>query len=146
MHVPYRGNAPALNALISKEIQLMFTPPTVAVQHVDTGRLRAIAFTGPVRLPSLPDVPTVAESGLAGFNFSGTWHAWFAPARTPAAIIDKIHLAAQTATAMPKDRDFIRASGYEPDHRSPAEYRSFIASEVKRYQEVLRAANIKPVE
>jgi tripartite-type tricarboxylate transporter receptor subunit TctC len=144
LHVPYKGVGPAMNALMSGEIQVLFVPPTVTVQHVSSGKVRAIGFTGPKRWPGLPEVPTVAEAALPGFDISGSWHAWFAPARTPAAIVNRLYAAVRHALAMPKVQDFLRGSGYEPDGRSPADTRAFMAAEAKRYAEVVRAAGLKP--
>jgi tripartite-type tricarboxylate transporter receptor subunit TctC len=142
LHVAYKGVGPALNALMGGEIQVMFVPATVTVQHIQSGKLRAIAFTGSKRWSGMPEVPTVAET-LPGFDVSGSWHAWFAPAKTPRAIVEKIHRAVAHALQQPKIRDFIKASGYEPDGRAPAETAKFMALEVKRYAEQVKQAKIE---
>ena len=143
LHVPYKGVGPAMNALMSGEIQVLFVPPTVTAPHVASGKLRAIGFTGPKRWPLMQEVPTIAESGLPGFDISGSWHAWFAPAGTPASVVNRLYAALRHALAAPKVQEFLRASGYEPDGRSPADTRAFMAAEAKRYAEVVRAAGIK---
>lgn len=143
MHVPYKGLPPAINAVLSGEVSVLFAPPAVIVQHIKAGRLRVLGFTGANRWSFMPDVPTIAESGVPGFQTSGSWQGWFAPARTPGDIVTRLHTEAVKAIQVPKVRDFIRAAGYEPDGRSSAEFRKLIAADLKRYAEVVRAANIK---
>ncbi len=142
LHVPYKGVGPALSALISGEIQLMFVPATVTVQHIASGKLRAIAFTGPKRWADMPGVPTVAET-LPGFDVSGSWHAWFSPVKTSPVIVKKVYQATVDAVKTPRIADFITKSGYEPDGRSPADAAAFMADEVKRYADVVRQAKIE---
>lgn len=142
LHVPYKGVGPALSALMSGEIQLMFVPATVTVQHIANGKLRAIAFTGPRRWADMPGVPTVAET-LPGFDVSGSWHAWFAPVKTSPAVVKKIYQATVDALKIPRIADFIIKSGYEPDGRSSADAAVFMADEVKRYADVVSQAKIE---
>lgn len=106
--------------------------------------MRALAFTGPSRWWGLPDVPTIAEAAIPGFDISSSWHAWFAAGKPPGAIITKLYSAIRKAIHTPKVRDFIRAGGYEPDGRPPAEFQRFIAAEVKRYAEEVRKAGVEP--
>jgi len=122
----------------------MLVPPTTSVPHIRSGRLRAVGFTGPKRWPLLKDVPTVAESGIPGFDVSGSWHAWFAPAGTPPAIVKRLYAATRHALGVPKVQEFLRASGYDPDGRSPSETSAFMAAEAQRYAQVVRAAGVKP--
>lgn len=144
MHVPYKGVAPSLNALLGGEVQAMFVPPTVVVQHIKVGKLRALGFTGASRWPVLPDVPTIAEAGVPGFRITGAWHGWFAPANTPQAIIAKLQTEVHKALQVPKIREFLVNGGYEPDGRSPEEFGKFVRAEAERYAEAVRAAKIKP--
>jgi tripartite-type tricarboxylate transporter receptor subunit TctC len=143
VHVPYKGVAPAMNAAIAGEVQAIFMPATIAIPMVKAGKLRALAFTANKRLAELPDVPTSAEAGLE-LPLSGAWHGWFVPARTPAAIVQRLHAEAQKALGVPKVRDFILAGGYEPDGRSPAAFREFVRAEYERYGEMVRAAKLEP--
>lgn len=143
VHVPYKGIAPAVTAVVSGEVNLVFGPPAIIVQHVKAGRLRVIGFTGASRWPLMPEVPTVAESGLPGFTTSGSWQGIFAPARTPREIVSRWHAEIVKALQVAKVRDFIRASGYEPDGSGSAAFRKMIESDFKRYGDVVRAANIK---
>jgi len=143
LHVPYKGLGPALNAALGGEVQIIVMPPTVALPQIEAGRMRALAFTGKARLPQLPKVPTAMESGL-DFELSGAWHGWFAPAGTPSAIVARLQAEVQKALRVPKVRDFIIIGGYVPDGRSPAEFRTFLKSESKRFAEMARAANVRP--
>ena len=133
LHVPYKGGGPAMNALLSGEVQLNFPGANVALPHVKAGRLKAVGFTGDKRLASLPDVPTIAESGLPGYYFDTGWHAWFAPARTPPAIVNRVYAAMQKALQDPKVNAFLIAGGYEPKGDSPAEFGKLLREDIKRY-------------
>ncbi|MBO9512589.1 MAG: tripartite tricarboxylate transporter substrate binding protein [Variovorax sp.] len=142
-HVPYKGAAPALNAVLSGEVQAMFIPPTVAVNHVKAGKLRALGFTSAKRWSELPNVPTIAES-LPGFTFDSGWHALFAPAGTPASIVARLNAEFRKALEVPEVRSFLVQGGYEPSGRSQAEFAAFVRSEARRYAEIVRAAKITP--
>jgi tripartite-type tricarboxylate transporter receptor subunit TctC len=143
VHVPYKGIAPAVTAVVSGEVNLLFGPPAIIVQHVKAGRLRVIGFTGEKRWPFMPEVPTVAESGLPGFTTSGAWQGIFLPARSPAEIVARLHAEIAKALQVPKVREFVRGAGYEPDGSGSAEFRKRIEADFKRYGEIVRAANIK---
>ena len=110
-HVPYKGVAPALNSLLAGETQLIFIPPTIAVQHVRTGKARALGFTGAKRWPFMPEVLTIAEAGVPDFQITGAWHGWFAPAKTPPAVIARIQREAVKALQVPRVREFLVAGG-----------------------------------
>jgi tripartite-type tricarboxylate transporter receptor subunit TctC len=142
-HVPYKGIAPAVTAVLSGEVQVLFGPPAIIVQHIKSGRLRPIGFTGEKRWAHMPDVPTVAESGVAGFKSTGSFQGIFVPARTPKEIVSRLHAEIAKAMQAPKVRDFFRSAGYEPDGRGPAEFRKMIESDMKRYADVIRKAGIK---
>lgn len=143
LHVPYKGGGPALNAVLGGETNLHFPAAIVAIPHVKAGRLRALGFTGASRLASLPDVPTVAE-GLPGFVYDTGWHAWFAPAKTPAAIVNKIQTEIHKAVQEPKLQEFFISGGYEPKAGSAAEFQKTFHADIKRYAEIVHAAKIKP--
>lgn len=143
LHVPYKGGGPALNAILGNEVNLHFPAAIVAIPHVKGGRLRALGFTGAARLASLPDVPTIAEGGLPGFVYDTGWHAWFAPARTPAAIVNRIHAEIAKALQEPKLREFFVSGGYEPAGNTPAEFQKILRADIKRYAEIVRAAKIQ---
>jgi tripartite-type tricarboxylate transporter receptor subunit TctC len=143
VHVPYKGIAPAVTAVVGGEINLLFGPPAIIVSHIKAGRLRVIGFTGATRWALMPEVPTVAESGLPGFKTSGAWQGVFAPAQTPKTIITRLHSEIAKAITVPKVRDFIRISGYEPDDSGPESFRKLIEDDFRRYAEVVRVAGIK---
>ena len=141
-HVPFRGTAPALNALLAGTIQAVFIPPAAALAYVESGRLRAIGFTGDAALKELPDVPLIKQT-VPDFRIEGAWHGWFAPARTQAAIVDRLNGEVRKALKVPRVRDFVLRAGYVPDDKSPEEYRAFLRGEFERYGEAARAAHIE---
>ena len=145
MHVPYKGGAPAVTALLGGDIQAMFVPPTVAVvQQLKAGRLRALAFTGSARWPLLPDVPTIAEAAIPGYQVSGTWHGWLAPANTPHAIVTRLETEARAALQVPAIHESIVAGGYDPVGSTSAEFAKIMRTEYAQFAEAVRAAGIKP--
>ena len=144
LHVPYKGAGPALIALLGAEAQVMIVPPLTATVYVKADRLRALAYSGAKRLDTLPEIPTIGEAALPGFHIDTGWHAWFAPAGTPVAIINRIHLEIQRGLKDPKLRDYFTAGGYVPAGNSPTEFRATFLADLKRYGEIVRAANIEP--
>ena len=144
MNVPYKGVAPALNALIAGEVQTMFLPPTVAVPQVRAGKVRALGFSGAKRWSVMPEVPTLIESGVPGFDVAGAWQAWFAPARTPPALLERLQREIGRAVEVPKVRDFLAEGGWRPVLSRPGEVRAFLDAEIARYAEMAKAAGIKP--
>lgn len=142
-HVPYKGVAPAMNALLGGEVQAMFMPPTVAVQHIKSGRLRPLAYTAAKRWNQMPDVPTAMEAGVAGYEFAGAWHGIFAPAKTPAPIVARFQQEAAKAMAVPKVKEFFVAGGYEPVTDTPEHFAKFVDAELKAWAELARIAKLK---
>jgi tripartite-type tricarboxylate transporter receptor subunit TctC len=104
-----------------------------------------LGYSGAKRLPVIADVPTIAEAGLPGFHMDTGWHAWFAPAKTPARIITQVHEAIQKALQVPAVREFLLAGGYEPTADPPAEFQKNFQSDLKRWGELVRAAKIAPI-
>lgn len=143
LHVPYKGGGPALNAVVSGETQLSFPSPIPVAPHVRSGRVRALGFTGDTRVSLLPEVPTIAEAGLPGFKFDAGWHAWFAPARTPPAIINRLYAEIKRALDDPTLRESFIAGGYEPRGDTPAEFGRTFRTDIKRYAELVKAARIE---
>lgn len=144
LHVPYKGAGPALNALLGNEVQVMFIPPTVAVQQVKAGRLRALGYSGAKRLEALPDLPTIAEAGLPGFQKPPGWHALFAPAKTPQGIVNKLYTEVRKALQIPRLREHFLAAGFEPAGDPPARFEKDFQADIKRFAELVRAVKIEP--
>jgi tripartite-type tricarboxylate transporter receptor subunit TctC len=142
LHLPYKGGAPSMVATMGNETQFYLGPIPGMVPLIQAGKVRAIAITGDRRSPSLPDVPTLAEIGLAGAESSG-WFGPLAPAGTPAPIIERLHQAVVQST---KDADVLKglaAQGVEPATNSPAEFATYIADTLARYRKVVAAENLK---
>jgi tripartite-type tricarboxylate transporter receptor subunit TctC len=142
LHVPYKGVAPALNAVLAGEVQMTLIPPTIVVPQIKAGRVKAIAFTGSARFPGTPQLPTMTEAGIPNLELTGAWHGWFVPAKTPAGVIARLHQEIAKSLQTPRVREAIIAGGYEPDGRSPAEFRKFLQLEYERYGEMVRVANV----
>jgi len=142
VHVPYKGSSPAGLDLMAGQVAFMFdtTPPIVA--FVKSGRMRALAVTTATRSALLPDVPTVAESGLPGFDFS-TWWGLMAPAAVPRQVIDRLNAELGKALQQTEVRERILGVGAEPRHTSPEEFGALIRSELARWAKVIKAAGVK---
>ena len=143
-HIPYKGGGPAAAALVSGEVQAMFSSPAPIMPHFKSGRARVLAYTGTKRHASAPDVPTTAEAGLPQYTHDGGWFAMFAPAGTPADIVDKLWREVRSAMALPAVRDRLDKLGVEPVADSPAEFKKFVAAELRAYAEQVRLAGVKP--
>jgi tripartite-type tricarboxylate transporter receptor subunit TctC len=144
-HVPYKGGGPVLTAVLGGEVHLNFPGASVAVTHIKSGKLRGIGFTGDKRISSLPDLPTIAESGLPGYTFDTGWHAMFAPPKTPAAIVARFHTDVRKAFAASAPlRDIFTSTGYEPAAAAPAEFDKLFKSDLKRFAAIIKAARIEP--
>ena len=141
-HIPYRSGADSVNAVMANEVNVTFSPPTGALSHVQSGRLRAIAFSGSKRFARLPEVPLVSEAGVPDYVVDFTWNAWFAPAKTPAATVHRLYMAVREALNAPKIVDFLDAAAFYPVGSTPQEFRDFVNAELKRYSEAVREAKI----
>lgn len=142
VHVPYRGSSPAVTDLLGGQVDMMFDSITSARPHVESGKLRALGLTTSRRSTALPEVPTLSESGVPGYEVS-PWFAIFVPAGTPAAVIDQIHRAIGEAMVRPAVRERFSAIGAEPIVSSPAELAAHLARESERWGTVIREAGIK---
>jgi tripartite-type tricarboxylate transporter receptor subunit TctC len=136
-HVPYRGSGPAVADLISGSCQLMFDSPPSVLPQIRAGKLRAIAVTGLERIPELPDVPTVAESGLPGFEVLG-WNGLLAPAGTPPAILAKMYEATARALADPQVRERFEQAGARTRPMSRDAFGAFLHNEVAKWADAVR--------
>jgi tripartite-type tricarboxylate transporter receptor subunit TctC len=144
LHVPYKGGGPALTAVLGGEVEVHYPAGSVGIPPVKAGKLRAIGFTGAKRLSSLPDVPTISEAGLTGYVSDAGWHAMFAPAKTPPALVNRMYGAVRKALEVPQVRDFFIAGGYEPQGLPPHEWAKVFREDLKRYAEICRIARIEP--
>ncbi|MGR4867517.1 Bug family tripartite tricarboxylate transporter substrate binding protein [Variovorax sp. LARHSF232] len=144
-HVPYKGSGPAIQDVIGGQVEMMFDTTVVAAPHIQSGKLRAIAVTSPKRLASMPDVPTVAESGIKGLeDFSVlSWQAIFVPAGTPAPIVDRLHTEIRKILAEPEMQTKLKGFGMEPADMTTAQIAAFQKAEVEKWAQVIKAANIK---
>lgn len=141
-HIAYRGGSDAVNAVMASEVDVTFSPPTGSAAHVQSGRLRALGFTGSKRYGRMPDVPLISESGVPDYVVDFTWNGWFAPARTPPAILKRLQAAVSTALKTPKMIDFLDAAAFYPVGNTPEEFRLFADAELKRYAQHLREAKV----
>ncbi|OYU98501.1 MAG: MFS transporter [Burkholderiales bacterium PBB5] len=142
LHVPYRGSAPAITDLIGGQVQSMFDNAPSALPHVKAGRLRALAITSAQRSPLLPELPTVAESGLPGFDMQ-SWFALAAPAGTPKPLIERLNAELRKALAAPDVRQRLQDMAATAEPGSPEQLRALIASELKRWDKVVKQAGVK---
>jgi tripartite-type tricarboxylate transporter receptor subunit TctC len=141
-HVPYKGGAPALNAVAGGEAQVIFEGIVTLSPQIRAGRLRALAVTAPARDPALPDVPTVAEAGLAAFQVQ-FWSGLVAPAGTPAEVVARLNEALRRALAGADMRDTLARQGLAPAGNSPAEFARFIDTEIARWERAVKASSAK---
>ncbi len=140
-HVPYRGPTPAINDLIAGHVSLMFTALSTVTGVIPDGRVRVLGATSLERLPQLPDVPTIAESGVPGFHFA-TWCALLLPAKTPPAIAAKLNAAANTALSDKTIHDRLIDLGFAVVGGTPEQLTTYMRDEFTRTGELIRAANI----
>jgi tripartite-type tricarboxylate transporter receptor subunit TctC len=143
--VHYRGNAPAINDLVAGHVDLGFQQLTDSLQHIQSGKLRALAVLGPNRVASLPDVPTIAEAGfpdVQGITFNGL----FAPRATPADVVERLSVAIRTALQSRSVIDQLAALGSEARGSTPVEFTRFLERESRKWSEVMQQANIKVSE
>lgn len=143
VHVPYNGGGPALTALLSGEVSVLFNNILAAVPHIKSGRLGALGVTGRQRSPALPDVPTVAEAGIAGFEVTA-WFCVFVPAMTSPAIVRKLNREVVRILALPEIRERLGSQGLEPLGNSPEEFGVFLRAEIVKWQKVIQYAGIVP--
>jgi len=141
VHVPYKGDAPMYQALLAGEVDYAFGPLGNAVQHIQSGRLRALGMTGARRSDVIPQVPTMAQAGVPELEITG-WLGLFAPAATPRAAIQRLHAAAADAVADAKVRERLPALGYEPLASRPEEFAERFKRDLAIYARVVREARV----
>jgi len=142
-HVPYRGTAPALNDLLGGQIPLIWATPNAVIQFVEAGKVKAMATASPQRIALLPQVPTIAESALPGFNV-GVWFGIAAPAKTPREVVERLAKEIGEISRLPEVQKRLSPLGYDLDFAGSEALRDLIASDHKRYGAVIRDAGIAP--
>ena len=142
LHVPYKGSGPAIADLLGGQVDYMFDSITSAKPHIQAGKLRALAVTTAKRSSALPDVPTVAEAGLPGYELM-PWFAAFAPAGTPPEIVERLNASMRKALSDPKVKDAMASIGAEPIGGSPTELRDHLAKETAQWAVLVKERNIK---
>ncbi|MBS0534319.1 MAG: tripartite tricarboxylate transporter substrate binding protein [Proteobacteria bacterium] len=142
VHVPYRGAAPAVNDLLGQQVQMVFLDLPVLLPQVKAGKLRPIAIGAEKRAPSAPDVPTTAEAGLPGL-ITENWYGMVAPAKTPPDIVAKLNKAAVEAMKDPTVVEKLSSQGATLVGNTPDEFRAFIASDTKKWADVIKEAGVK---
>lgn len=140
-HVPYKGSSPAINDMLGGHVPVMFDNLPASLPHIQAGKLRALAVAGSSRAPSLPNVPTLAEAGLAGYSVE-PWFGVYGPANLPAPVVQALNAAFVEALAHPAVRDKLVQAGFNPKSSSAAELQSLTQSEYEKFGKVARDAHI----
>ena len=143
LHVPYKGAAPAVNDLLGGQVNIIFADVAALLPHIKSGKLKALGIGATKRFEGLPEVPTIAEAGVPGFE-AGGFLGLVAPAGTPGALVNQLNAAAQKSLAQPEVRERLLALASPPVGGSPAEFGQYIRREIDKWAGVIRAANIKP--
>jgi len=143
LHVPYKGGAPAINDVLAGHVQTVAVNALEVLPHVKAGKLRVLAVLSPSRTPILPDAPTIAESGFPGFEAS-VWYGVVGPAGLPAPIVQRLHAEVQKALDAPELRERLTSAGGEVLPGPQDHFSALLASEMARYEKLIRAAQIKP--
>jgi tripartite-type tricarboxylate transporter receptor subunit TctC len=143
VHVPFKGNAEGINAMLGGHVKVYFALVPAVLQHIRAGTLRAIAATTETRLPALPDVPTIAEMGFPGYEIS-SWQGLFAPAGTPKEVVAKINAEAVAMLNTPEVRQRIAHEGADPVGSMPDQFAARVKAEIAKWGKVIRAAGIAP--
>jgi len=142
VHIPYKGVGPLLTDLMAGRLQAFFSSASAAMPHIKGGKLKALAVTTPKRMNSLPQVPTVAESGLPGFSYT-LWGGLFAPAGTPESVIDSLNKEVNLILAMPDIKTRLDADNVSVPKNTPAEFAEYVKAEAAKFEKLVKEANIK---
>lgn len=141
-HIPYKGQAPALTALLGDEVNVVFLQPPGGVDLIKAGRIRALAYAGAGRWPVMPDLPTVTEAGIPDFQLAGPYEGILVPARTPPELIKRLHADITRTLETPQLRAALAQATWTADGRGPVEFGQFMRAEMKRYAQIAREASI----
>lgn len=143
VHIPYKGGAPSVVGLVSGEVQTLFTSIPTALPQINAGKMRAIGVSISKRNVALPNVPTIAESGVPGY-YAASWYGLLLPSGVPKATVDTLSAEIVSAMKVPAIRDGMLKQGFEPVGDTPAEFKKFIGEEIPRWEKVVKNAGIKP--
>jgi tripartite-type tricarboxylate transporter receptor subunit TctC len=143
VHVPYKGGGPAMADLVGGQVNLIFATTASAIPHLKSGRIKGIAVTTAKRSALLPDVPTISESGLAGFD-ANNWYGLVVPAKTPRAIIDQLNAEVTKVLAMPDVKTTLFNQGLDPAPGTPEQFGAYIKSERAKWAKVIKESGAKP--
>jgi tripartite-type tricarboxylate transporter receptor subunit TctC len=143
LHVPYKSNPMAVTDLLGGQISLVFADVSTTLPQIRAGKAKGLGVSSAQRSPLAPDLPTMVEEGVAGYELTA-WFAAFVPAKTPQPIVDKLNAAINAAIADKAVQDALLAAGIEPLTSSPEELRAFVLSETKKWAEIVKAAGIEP--
>jgi tripartite-type tricarboxylate transporter receptor subunit TctC len=141
-HVPYKGGGPAVIALVGGQCQVGFATTPSVIQHVKSGKMRGLAVTSAQRSSSTPDLPTVSEAGVPGYE-AGTWYGLLVPAGTPKGIVTRLHAESVKLLQLSDVRDRLDAAGFDPIGNSPAEFATHIRGEIAKWKKVVQAAGVR---
>jgi tripartite-type tricarboxylate transporter receptor subunit TctC len=142
VHVPYKGSSGARNDILGGQVHMMFDAIPTMAQNVRAGKVKALATTGTRRSPVLPDVPTVAEAGVPGYEAT-IWLGLMAPAGTPKAAVDKLNAAITKIVSSPDVKDQWAKQGAEPMVMTPAQFDAYLREDIKKWAEVVRISGAK---
>lgn len=142
VHIPYKGVGPLLSDLMAGRLQAFFSSASAAMPQIKGGKLKALGVTTPKRMNSLPDVPTIAESGLPGFSYT-LWGGLFAPVGTPAAVIESLNREVNAVLAMPEIRTRLEADNVAVPKNTPAEFAAYVRAESVKFEKLVTDANVK---
>ncbi|MGZ5257103.1 MAG: tripartite tricarboxylate transporter substrate-binding protein, partial [Burkholderiales bacterium] len=142
IHIPYKGGGPAVTELIAGQTSIMFSNMPTSLPQARAGKLRPLAVTSAKRSAAAPEIPTVAESGVAGFNVTA-WYGVSVPAKTPRPIVDRLNAEFVRAIRSPDLRDRLITAGADPAGNTPEQYTAFVQDEITKWAKVIKAAGIK---
>jgi len=143
VHIPYRGSAPVVTDLLAGQVDVMFDNVPNVIQHVRAGKMKALAVTTAKRSPLAPEVPSLDEAGVPGYDLS-VWFGVLAPAGTPKDIVNKLNAEINAALKLPEVRSKLEAAGIEVQGGTPEQYAAVIKSDLAKWGKVVREANIQP--
>jgi tripartite-type tricarboxylate transporter receptor subunit TctC len=141
VHIPYKGSGPAVVDLLAGHVSMNFDTMPPVLSHIRAGKMRALALTTPKRSPTLPDVPTMMESGLAGFSMTN-WYGVMAPGKTPREIVTKLNAEINKIVMIPDQKTKLEEVGTQLDPMSPEQFAKFLESEIVKYAKLIKAANV----